>query len=116
MFNRISTKNLYLLELSFIEKVEWYGLLRYKQYFSNQRRYILGKKISDKRYVDVFTKTEYKTNDDIYDSNRECITRSASVITTRKYITKDQATYILKELNPTYLPEQPKVLKKGKTL
>ena len=110
----ISTKNLYLLEIATVKYIDWRENSTRKLYFSDEKRYILANKKSDTSdyYKDVFTNTVYKRWDRIITVGEEAIVHSKSAITSKKFITKEEGILLLQELNPTYLPETPKMKRK----
>lgn len=109
-FKTISTKNLYLVTINTISSID----SNYTHY-NTENRYVMAYKIDDliyfrycarscPRYQDIFTGTIYSS----YVSGREgeCVARSAQgIITNKQEITKKEALHILREMNPTYLPE-----------
>lgn len=109
----ITTKNLCLVEISFIKKMDWYGIGKSTQYLDKEKRYTLAKK-NGFEYVDVFTNTIYMKSSDVFSEGVECVTSSRNIISSRKFITKNEAIYILQNLNPNYLPKKVKTLKKVK--
>ena len=113
MFNLISTKNLWLIEISFIDKIDWHGIDYFIQYYSKEKRYTLAKKLESGDYLCVFTHHILKSASDQFDSKTECVTSSEIIITSKKFITKEEGINIVQKLNPTYLPENPKILKKS---
>lgn len=100
MFNLISTKNLYLVELDMITKSQQLDKLTTRYFFANKPRYALARKEHKHRYIDIFTETKYS---DINDVGKEMVVRANALITSKKYLNKEDIILILQELNPTYL-------------
>lgn len=115
---RISTNELYLLELVTIAKVEYLSQKIKAYTFAKEKRWCLGRKKGayDTHYVDIFTGTEYNNIMEFGSDSVGCIgvRNRQSIITTRKWITEEEALLILRTMNPTYLPEKPKTFQKTK--
>lgn len=115
---RISTNGLYLLELVTIEKVEYLSGEIEEYTYSSEKRWCLGREAKAWKYsyIDVFTGTTYKNiaefgNNSVGDIG---VRNRKSIITTKGWITEEEALYILQTMNPTYLPEKPKAFQKTK--
>ncbi len=109
MFGLISTKGLYLLKLDMIEKYEYINFDLGKYWLANKPRFTLARK-EFFGYEDIFTGTHYS---DSRKEGKETIVEARSIITTRKYITTKEATFILQKLNPTYLKEKKRIRRKN---
>lgn len=110
MFNRISTKDLCLVQLRILEREEWKSLDTYISRYSNQKRFTIAKKLNDYgegKYKDIFTHTIYRSRRNILNIGEEFVYTEKNIITDKKYITREEATCILQNLNPNYLPEKP---------
>lgn len=101
MFDLISTQNLFLAGLREAVKVTYNRGTKYT-YPGNQIRYTLVRKTGC-TYKDIFTGTTYPKSDDVSEGEEFCA-EIRGFITTKKYITRKEAIFILQELNPTYLP------------
>ena len=101
MFDLISTQNLFLVGLKEAVKVTYNRGTKYT-YPGNQIRYTLVRKTGC-TYMDIFTGITYPKANDVSKGEEFCA-EIRGFITTKKYITKREATFILQELNPTYLP------------
>lgn len=101
MFDLISTHNLFLAGLREAVKVTYNRGTKYT-YPGNQIRYTLVRKTGC-TYKDIFTGTTYPKSDDVSEGEEFCA-EIRGFITTKKYITRKEAIFILQELNPTYLP------------
>lgn len=124
MFDRIrkkiKTKNLYLVKLVPITKYISNHVQGTEIYFGKEYRYVLAYRADITKthtifpaYVDCFTGTIYRDKLEAREGE-ECFLKTKALLTNRDYITLEEATYILKELNPTYLPElteQPSLLR-----
>lgn len=107
----ISTKNLCLIEISTLTRIESHGSGSYTSYFSNEKRYTLAKAPTNELddYHDIFTHTIYKQRG-VFTYGEECVTGVKRIITSRKFIKKSEAIYIIQASNPNYLPKKPKTL------
>ncbi len=101
MFDLISTQNLFLAGLREAVKVTYNRGTKYT-YPGNQIRYTLVRKTCC-TYKDIFTGTTYPKSNDVSEGEEFCA-EIRGFITTKKYITRKEAIFILQELNPTYLP------------
>ena len=111
LFGLISTKELYLLKLDVVAKFQYTSYFNGNYTLAFNPRYVLARK-KDGKFIDVLTGTKYE-NDCV--EGREMIVGIKSIITSKKHITKDEANFILKELNPTYLEAvKPKKLERKK--
>ena len=109
------TKNLYLVKISKIVKIEEMSD-KIRRYYDTDVRYALAYlKDGEYRYqmtfVDAFTRTTYPilVNTDV--TGISTVVEAEPVITNTEYLTEEEALRILKELNPTYLKENTKRLR-----
>lgn len=115
MFGLISTKNLYIIEISTYMgvKYQYYPSYNFSFVFSDEKRYALGRKSEFSNYRDIFTSTTYETKEYVTEGE-ECVTQASTIITNKKYITVEEATMILQDLNSTYISDNEKILSKKK--
>lgn len=108
---KIKTKNLCLIKLTTITKYISNYVQGTEIHFSKEARYALAYCTDSLEvntvfpaYVDCFTGTIYR---DKFDARQgeECFLKATALLTNKDYITFEEASYILRELNPTYLPE-----------
>ena len=108
---KIKTENLCLVKLTTITKYISNYVQGTEIHFSKEARYALAYRVdgikvntSFPAYVDCFTGTIYR---DKFDARQgeECFLKATALLTNKDYITFEEASYILRELNPTYLPE-----------
>lgn len=103
---KIKTKDLCLLEIARQTKHVSNFVQGTIIEFDPQVRYTLAikdlKKIDDV-YKDIFTGTSYYNMFNV-ERGQECYVKVQNIITTEKYISYENANYILQQLNPTYLP------------
>lgn len=107
MFNLISTKNLYLVELVRVKKIERNKIW----YYDDSKRYTLAKKESFFYYTDIFTHTRYNQKNYV-SCGEECINNAKAIITDKRFLSKKELIYIMQELNPTYISQKTKKLKR----
>ena len=108
---KIKTQNLCLVKLTTITKYISNYVQGTEIHFSEKVRYALAYRADSLEvgnifpaYVDCFTGTVYRDKLDASEGE-ECFLKATALLTNKDYITFEEATYILKELNPTYLPE-----------
>ncbi len=108
---KIKTQNLCLVKLTTITKYISNYVQGTEIHFSKEARYALAYRVdgikantSFPAYVDCFTGTIYRDKFDASEGE-ECFLKATALLTNKDYITFEEATYILRELNPTYLPE-----------
>lgn len=108
---KIKTQNLCLVKLTTITKYISNYVQGTEIHFSKEARYALAYRVdgikantSFPAYVDCFTGTIYRDKFDASEGE-ECYLKARALLTNKDYITFEEATYILRELNPTYLPE-----------
>lgn len=108
---KIKTKNLCLVKLTTITKYISNYVQGTEIHFSEKARYALAYRVDGIKantifpaYVDCFTRTIYRDKLDASEGE-ECYLKATALLTNKDYITFEEATYILRKLNPTYLPE-----------
>lgn len=108
---KIKTGNLCLVKLATITKYISNYVQGTEIHFSEKARYALAYRVDGIKantifpaYVDCFTGTVYRDKLDASEGE-ECFLKATALLTNKDYITFEEATYILRELNPTYLPE-----------
>lgn len=99
MFGLISTKNLYLVTLDMVTDYRYVKAFCGEYKLAHNPRYAFARK-KDFEYIDIFTGTKYTS--DCWEGT-ETLVEARNIITTKKFITKEEASLLLKELNPTYL-------------
>ena len=108
---KIKTQNLCLVKLTTIAKYISNYVQGTEIHFSEKARYALAYRTDSLEvdnifpaYVDCFTGTVYRDKLDASEGE-ECFLKATALLTNKDYITFEEATYILRKLNPTYLPE-----------
>ncbi|CCY89179.1 unknown [Mycoplasma sp. CAG:956] len=107
---KIKTQNLCLVKLTTITKYISNYVQGTEIHFSEKARYALAYRTDSLEvavfpaYVDCFTGTIYRDKFDASEGE-ECFLKATAILTNKDYITFEEATYILRKLNPTYLPE-----------
>ena len=108
---KIKTQNLCLVKLTTITKYISNYVQGTEIHFSEKARYALAYRADSLEvgnifpaYVDCFTGTVYRDKLDASEGE-ECFLKATALLTNKDYITFEEATYILRKLNPTYLPE-----------
>ena len=112
MFDLISTKNLYLIEVAQVYGSSIFLDARGNKkirYNVGERRYTLGKKHHYLGWVftDVFTKTEYESYKFSNINNLSYVITAKPIITPRKFITTEEAFSIIESKDPTFLMKEP---------
>ena len=112
---RFKTENLYLVKISKIVKVEDYPSFIRRHYDPNFRYTLAYLENGQYRYrmtfVDIYSHTAYPVMDNVEIIGIPAVVNAEPIITNTKYLTEEEALYILKELNPTYLKENAKRLR-----
>ena len=108
---KIKTENLCLVKLATIKKYISNYVQGTEIHFGSDFRYVLAYRADIEKtqtifpaYVDCFTGTIYREKLEAR-QGEECYLKAAALLTNKDYITQEEATYILRELNPTYLPK-----------
>lgn len=108
---KIKTQNLCLVKLTTITKYISNYVQGTEIHFGSDFRYVLAYRADTEKtqtifpaYVDCFTGTVYRDKLDASEGE-ECFLKATALLTNKDYITFEEATYILRKLNPTYLPK-----------
>lgn len=97
MFGLLSTKNLYLVKLDMVTDYRYVKAFCGECKLAYNPRFALAKK-RDFEYIDVFTGTKYDSHGR---EEKEIVVEA--MITTKKFIMKEEVSLLLKKLNLTYL-------------
>ena len=97
MFGLISTKDLYIVELSTYRCIDFSNFPFCKYIIDKYKRYALCKK-KGLYYCDIFTSTNYNP---LYlaSEGEDCVTRATVVTISKKYLTKKEAIETIEYIN-----------------
>ncbi|MBE6140215.1 MAG: hypothetical protein E7172_01615 [Firmicutes bacterium] len=112
MFGLISTKDLYLLSLQKVEKIDREVLGETKIYYRNEKIYVFGRKVLG-NFIDVFNETEYfnVTHVGKLKIGMFAVTDAVPVLAEFKYVPKNILLEKLQKLNPCIFKSSERKLK-----